>query len=525
MTASGGVAVLAATMLAAGTTAEAASPAISVADAYTVSTMPNENRGDSTKIAVGLDAEDRKTGFIRFDRQTGDSDSGLHLELSVTGGNAGNLEVHQVGSDWTEQGVTATNEPSLDSLVGNFAVAGGAQTIRIPLVGLQSGEDGTVSLALTRAGNGVSRIASREGGAELAPKFTSDVETGSPAPTPAPSPVPTPTPVPAPVPDPAAPECSVSAILVPSCGSWFGATANPLSGESWDTALANFEETAGRTMDIAHYYKRGQSALFPNEVELNRQDEAGKNRILFYNWKPTGLTWRQVAEGAADGYLQDLAAHMNRHADKPFYLSLNAEMEDEVDLAPGSGQTPADFRNFFRHVVEELRGNGVDNAVTVMNYTGIEKWGEMPWFNDLYPGNDVVDWIAQDPYAFGKPPVWLTDFAGMVNRTDGGWPGFYNWAAINYPDKPQMLAEWGVDEDPAYPTYKRDYFNTAADQLAQHPKIKAVVYWDSTGIDTSGNPLIVGDTRVDSTPSSLNAFRSFVDSDILTAPRKSYLDR
>ncbi|MDP9394467.1 MAG: hypothetical protein M3Q27_09570, partial [Actinomycetota bacterium] len=36
---------------------------------------------------------------------------------------------------------------------------------------------------------------------------------------------------------------------------------------------------------------------------------------------------------------------------RPFFLSLNAEMEDEVDTTAGSGQTAADFRDFYRHVV------------------------------------------------------------------------------------------------------------------------------------------------------------------------------
>ena len=319
-------------------------------------------------------------------------------------------------------------------------------------------------------------------------------------------------------------DCPVSDRLVPSCGVWLGATANPLDGESWDQALANFEETTGRTMDIAHYYARGQSDPFPSSEALARQDEAGKNRILFYNWKPSDLTWAEVADGAADGFLNDLAAHMKTSAKKPFFLSLNAEMEDEVDMSPASGQTATDYRDFFRHVVSVLRSNGVENAVMVMNYTGFEKWGEMPWFETLYPGDDVVDWIAQDPYSFGTPPLWLTDFEGMVNRSEGGWPGFYNWAASRYPDKPQMLGEWGVEEHPDYPSFKTEFFETAAKQLVDFPKLKALVYWDSTGFKPDGSELPPGDTRVNSSSSTLTAFRTFATQDLFTAPREDYFD-
>ena len=278
-------------------------------------------------------------------------------------------------------------------------------------------------------------------------------------------------------------------------------------------------------MDIVHYYKSGQSAMFPNAAELKRQDEAGKNRILFYNWKPTGQTWRQVANGSADAYLKQLATYMKANAKKPFFLSLNAEMEDEVNTAASSGQTATDYRDFFRHTVSVLRANGVTNMVTVMNYTGVQKWAGMPWFKDLYPGNDVVDWIAQDPYAFGKGPVWLSSFEGMANRTDNAktWPGFYNWAATNYPDKPQMLSEWGVDQPAASPGYKVGFFNSAAAELATLPKLKALVYWDSNGVDTAGKALSVGKTQIDINATTKNAFRSFVNSAILTTSRGSYL--
>ncbi|MBG6217300.1 hypothetical protein IWX75_001755 [Arthrobacter sp. CAN_A6] len=522
MAAAGAVAVVAA--LTTVPAAQAGPSLTNVADSYTVSSLPEANRGTSPKIAVGRDGKDEKTGYLTFaDSRPGSASTALGLTLTFTGGTSGEISVRSVGPEWSETDITAGNAPAAGRIVGTAAVVEGKQTITIPLSGVRS-ENGTISLALSRDDEGISRIASRENsatsGPELAPLG------GSGAPPVSTPPVSTPPASPAPSPTSPSGTCEVSVILVPSCGAWFGASANPLAGESWDAALGNFEAQAGRTMDIAHYYKRGQSAMFPNAVELNRQDEPGKNRILFYNWKPTGLTWRQVADGAADDYLIDLAEHMKTTADEPFFLSLNAEMEDEVNPQPGSGQTADDYREFARHTVQVLRSNGVGNAVVVMNYIGIQKWGETSWFEDLYPGDDVVDWIAQDPYAFGAPPVWLTDFDGLANRTTGGaWPGFYNWAAENHPNKPQMFAEWGVDEKPEYPNHKTDFFRTAEEQLKNHPKIKALVYWNSSGIAADGSPRFVGKTRIDSAPGTLEAFRDFVQIDELTAPRAYYLDR
>lgn len=303
--------------------------------------------------------------------------------------------------------------------------------------------------------------------------------------------------------------CSAPNVPTSSCRVLFGVAANPLPGEKWDAALSKFEESANRSVDIAHYYKRGQEDLFPNEDELRRRDEPGQARMLFYNWKPDGLTWRQVADGAADPYLADLGKHLKQYANQPFFLSLNAEMEDEVDETVGSGQTAADFNDFFRHTVQVLSRDNPVNMVTVMNYTGVQKWAEMPWFENLYPGSDVVDWIAQDPYAFDLEAT--PDLLSLVNQTDGGrWPGFYNWAAATYPDQPQMLAEWGVNDPADAPGVKAAFFDTAEEQLERLPKLRALVYWNHSGVDASGTPVPVGRTSVNSSPESLAAFQRFV---------------
>lgn len=312
--------------------------------------------------------------------------------------------------------------------------------------------------------------------------------------------------------------CSAPEESPAPCRILFGVAANPVPGEKWDAALIKFEESANRSVDIVHYYKRGQEDLFPNENELLRRDEPGQPRTLFYNWKPDGLTWRQVADGAADPYLTDLGKHLQRYADQPFFLSLNAEMEDEVDETVGSGQTADDFHDFFRHTVEVLSRDNPVNMTTVMNYTGSQKWAEMPWFENLYPGSDVVDWIAQDPYAFDLEAT--PDLLSLVNQTDGGrWPGFYNWAAATYPDRPQMLAEWGVNDSADLPEAKAAFFDSAEEQLARLPKLRALVYWDHSGVDASGTPLPVGRTSVSTSPESLAAFQRFVGGPTLSENR------
>jgi beta-mannanase len=156
----------------------------------------------------------------------------------------------------------------------------------------------------------------------------------------------------------------------------------------------------------------------------------------------------------------------------------------------------------YRHVVTRLRADGVRNAVFVVDYMGAPKWGEQSWFNDLYPGDDVVDWIAEDPYSIGSGGLWRSDFAGTVDRRDGSsWPGFYTWATTAHPGKPIMLAEWGVTEDPSDPAAKAKFFSSMAAESQQFPDIKAFVYWSAPGAHPASA------TLVDSDPAALSAFR------------------
>jgi beta-mannanase len=307
----------------------------------------------------------------------------------------------------------------------------------------------------------------------------------------------------------------VSSILVSSCGIWWGAAAAVLGSESVDQALTNYETTIGRTVDIAHYYHRG-TQLFPTASEISRAHQAGAHRLLLENWKPeNGSTWAAVAAGAQDAEIDAEAAHIKANFGDKFFLAIHHEPDDEVVATSGSGFTASDYAAMFRHVVLRLRGDGVSNIVTVMDFTGSPKWGSQSWYNAMYPGDDVVDWLAEDPYVVGPTGgSFDSDYDQMVNRTFSGYafPGFYDWADQVGGNKPIMLAEWGVDDPASSPGYKAAKFNYMASHLGDMSRVKALVYWDS---NTFPN---VGTTRVDSSASSLAAFRALGSLPVLNPP-------
>jgi beta-mannanase len=130
------------------------------------------------------------------------------------------------------------------------------------------------------------------------------------------------------------------------------------------------------------------------------------------------------------------------------------------------------------------------------------------WFDRMYPGDDVVDWIGFDSYAYSDPGYGHGDFAEMLNRrmeSRPSWPGFYNWAVRKHGDKPLMVAEWGVWSSKKNPEHKADFYREVGEQIRKFPKIRAMVHFD-TPHNRKGQ-----DSRVDTTQAALKAYRRLGD--------------
>jgi hypothetical protein len=113
-----------------------------------------------------------------------------------------------------------------------------------------------------------------------------------------------------------------------------------------------------------------------------------------------------------------------------------------------------------------------------------------------YPGPNYVDWICGDGYNFAP------------NRPGDRWrsfdeifEGFYKTGKTL--NKPMMVGEFGVLEDPQAPGRKEAWFHEAHDHLAtKFPAIAALVYFNA---DSTTNGVYF-DWRVDTSPSSFEGF-------------------
>jgi len=270
--------------------------------------------------------------------------------------------------------------------------------------------------------------------------------------------------------------CTVSALLVPSCGAWLGAsTPSRADPTDYVAGLAEYESAAHNQPDILHFYKR-DAEPFPTSEEIALAERPGQQRsMLFYNWKPsTSLTWREVADGNADASIDSVASGIVQYPHTMF-LAVWHEPENDQRIRG----TPADYVAMYRHVVTRLRDLGVANVVYVMNFIGFSGWADV--VGDFYPGDDVVDWIAYDPYGSATHP----DFGAVLNDTTETWPGFYAWATAKAPDKPLMLAEWGIDLD--HQPHAAEILDGGVRLLQQRfPQIKALVYWNDHAAQPDG---------------------------------------
>ena len=272
----------------------------------------------------------------------------------------------------------------------------------------------------------------------------------------------------------AAAGCGVSSILVPSCGAWAGTSAPSKTGHNPSIGLQQYESVAKTVPDILHFYESGGGA-FPSKVEIALAQRPGKQpSILYHNWQPApNLTWRQIANGAANSAIQNVANSIKAYPHK-IMLAIAHEPENDMKLSAGSGKTPEDYVAMYRYVANRLRALGVRNVVYVWNMMGFSGWGS--YYDRLYPGHDVVDWIAWDAYGHSAQST----FNEYMNRPapSKNWPGMYVWATKKAPGKPLMLGEWAYDikGQPNAPQIVK----TAASVLKNNfPMIKAMVYWNS----------------------------------------------
>jgi len=279
-----------------------------------------------------------------------------------------------------------------------------------------------------------------------------------------------------------------------------------LPGASSDPSRIDaFARRAGHRPVIVLSYKDWGSLPF-DRAELDSIWSRGAVPMITWEpWTPDGRGFplRQIASKRFDLYLRR-AAGSARQWGKPLLVRFAHEMNgDWYPWGRGvDGNTPRDFRKAWKHVVDLFRFQGATNVKWV--WSPNEDSGGTLQLAPFYPGDEWVDWVAMDGFDFGETVGWpsfTTIFGSTYDRL----------AALT--DRPMMIAETGVNDGGGD---KAAWIDSALGREApRFPRLRALVWFDADQAN--------GDFRIDSSPSSLRAFRDGLDSPAYAATRGDLL--
>jgi len=285
--------------------------------------------------------------------------------------------------------------------------------------------------------------------------------------------------------------CTVSDKLVNSCRAWLGAAANKypdVTEGNYKGQILAHEKAIGRQVDIAHtYHPVGSNVLSSNDNYFI--DRA--NTYLFTNWKPV-KKWSDASgsNNSVNADIDKMAQSIKAVAPKKIFLTINHEAENDVTSGGtdcnvdyiGTAGTPKDYKAMWSNIRKRFDDAGAKNVVWVQDYMNYPKWDCL--VDDLYPGNELVDWVMFNAYASGDGS--LSDATKNIKHfTD--LMAKHQSASKDFASKPWGIIEWNIHDSPANTSYKYYEDMKAIANNKTFPNIKAYVVFDSIGPEGNDN--------------------------------------
>lgn len=262
------------------------------------------------------------------------------------------------------------------------------------------------------------------------------------------------------------------------------------SSSDWQ-AVTNFVNNAQKDVSIINNFdswtdtasSTNGTQTFPT-TEMNNIRSHGS--IPMFTWQPQNgsqgvtqsFTLANIINGDYDTYITNWATAAKTWG-HPFFLRLAHEMNGNWYpwCASVNGNTSAQYVQMWQHVHDIFISVGATNVTWVWCVNVIYS-GSTP-INQLYPGDNYVDWLALDGY----------------NRLANPWQDFSAIAAATLtqltniaPGKPIMVAETGCNQTNNPTETKAQWFLNALTNYLPlvQPRIKAWVYFNSTN-SSDGN--------------------------------------
>lgn len=311
-----------------------------------------------------------------------------------------------------------------------------------------------------------------------------------------------------------APACTVNAVAVNSCRPWLAAAVNGYDGAGPNVPSVQFSfydkrlndpsvltspskaVTLTRKIDVPHFYDEAGTVMIPSgqlDAINNPNIVSSTANPVLINYKPSD-NWATAAGGSVDNDIRQSARNVKAIAPRKVILSLYHEPEDNLDtsgepITSGCNShkagnmiagTAADYRAMWQHVHDIFAQEGVTNVVWSMNYMGyVNPGGTGGWAcieKDLWPGNNLVDWVMWDPYATtGDFTTSINRFIDYMNKNSD--------ASHAFTSKVWGIAEMGSNTSPAVAS---QYWETGKAAIgsswstSQYPQIKLWAAFDTS---------------------------------------------
>lgn len=310
---------------------------------------------------------------------------------------------------------------------------------------------------------------------------------------------------------------ALSLVVVLACSLFFSVSVKSVSANSGTTQiyfgafvgpshkvslsqLEAFETTINKPVSIWHwfqYWNRAKDWENSPYFEPTWMDECRNHgSIPMITWtfeiENENINYpnlSNVINGDFDSYIRTWA-QAAKDWGHPFFVRLMHEFNGGwTPYCEGvNGNTQGQFVQAWRHVVDIFKSIGVTNVNWVWSPNVlISKASKL---SNLYPGDAYVDWTGMDGYNWGNTQSFDKTFGQA-----------YNDILSITPTKPLMIAEVGCFDSGYKVTFFNDMFNKLPNN---YPNIKAMVYWEGTGLDVSN--------IVESNPNALNAFKQGIAS-------------
>ena len=327
-------------------------------------------------------------------------------------------------------------------------------------------------------------------------------------------------------------------LAIPATGVYAGAYID--FGETEDAVtlegIEEFEKLVGKPQAIVASSSYWGEQTFPR-ANLEVISRYGAVPLLFWspwdkpyeqNLGPDRFSLTNILAGKLDAYI-DQWADSARDYGKPILVAWGLEMNGT--WFPWSGHFygggkvattqngrklfagPEYYKKAYRYVVDRVRARGAKNIQWVFHVNNYsypqDLWNQ---FAEYYPGPDYVDWLGTSAYGkqFAKDP-W-------VEPIDTFEYPYHDLATLD-PDKPMMLAEWGIGEFPKAGNKGQWIKESFSEIKTKCPRIKAIVFWHERWQNKDES---FSNLRVQSSPGSLSAYRTGI-ADPYWLPRPQFV--